>query len=197
MSRGIPPILTSGRSSARRSSATSWTNTWTYRTPNPCVLCNTFIKWEALLKRGRHAGLSPIATGHYARVREQDGRHIVSKGLDPAKDQSYVLWGVGQESLSFMFLGIGGFHKTEIRELARKSCAFEALANKSESYEICFIPDNDYRGFLKRREPEANAELAHGQLVSTSGEVLGEHDGYPFFTVGQRKGLGIATGSCT
>ena len=163
------------------------------RTPNPCVLCNTFIKWEALLKRADMLDCPLIATGHYARVREQDGRHIVSKGLDPAKDQSYVLWGVGQESLSRTMLPIGGFHKTEIRELARKS-GFEALANKSESYEICFIPDNDYRGFLKRREPEATAELAHGRLVSTSGEVLGEHDGYPFFTVGQRKGLGIATG---
>jgi tRNA-uridine 2-sulfurtransferase len=175
------------------------------RTPNPCVLCNTFIKWEALLKRADMMGCELIATGHYAQVRkvvtgeaEGDtstaaGRWVVSRGLDPAKDQSYVLWGLEQKNLARTRFPIGKFHKSEIRQMALDS-GFPELAAKSESYEICFIPDNDYRGFLKRREPEATASLAHGRFIGVGGEDLGEHDGYPFFTIGQRKGLGIATG---
>ena len=165
------------------------------RTPNPCVLCNTFIKWEALLKRADMMDCELIATGHYAQVRrlEHGGRWVVSRGVDHGKDQSYVLWGLAQENLSRTRFPIGGFRKSDIRRMALES-GFPELASKSESYEICFIPDNDYRGFLKRKEPEATARLAHGKLVSVSGEVLGEHDGYPFFTIGQRKGLGIATG---
>jgi len=164
------------------------------RTPNPCVLCNTFIKWEALLKRADMMDCELIATGHYAKVREENGRHIVSKGHDESKDQSYVLWGLEQKNLARTRFPVGGYRKTEIRELAAKS-GFERLAQKSESYEICFIPDNDYRGFLKRKMPAAFEKLAHGKLVGTDGAVLGEHDGYPFFTIGQRKGLGIATGT--
>ena len=165
------------------------------RTPNPCVLCNTFIKWEALLKRADMMDCELIATGHYAQVRqlEASGRWVVSKGLDPAKDQSYVLWGLEQQNLARTRFPIGGFKKSDIRKMAMDS-GFPELANKSESYEICFIPDNDYRGFLKRKEPVATAQLAHGTLVGVGGEVLGQHDGYPFFTIGQRKGLGIATG---
>jgi tRNA-specific 2-thiouridylase len=165
------------------------------RTPNPCVLCNTFIKWEALLKRADMMGCELIATGHYARVRQlpDEGRWVVSRGLDPGKDQSYVLWGLEQKNLARTRFPIGGFHKSDIRRMALES-GFPELASKSESYEICFIPDNDYRGFLKRREPEATAKLTHGRLVTVDGTVLGEHDGYPFFTIGQRKGLGIATG---
>ncbi len=164
------------------------------RTPNPCVLCNTFIKWEALLKRADMMDCELIATGHYAQVRQADNdRWVVSRGLDPAKDQSYVLWGLEQKNLARTRFPIGKFHKSEIRQMALDS-GFPELASKSESYEICFIPDNDYRGFLKRREPEATAVLAHGKFVGVGGEDLGEHDGYPFFTIGQRKGLGIATG---
>lgn len=171
------------------------------RTPNPCVLCNTFIKWEALLKRADMMGCELIATGHYAQVRQlgneapagSKGRWVVSRGLDPGKDQSYVLWGLEQKNLTRTRFPIGRFHKSEIRQMALDS-GFPELASKSESYEICFIPDNDYRGFLKRKEPEATAQLAHGKLMSVAGEQLGEHDGYPFFTIGQRKGLGIATG---
>ncbi|MEO8067463.1 MAG: tRNA 2-thiouridine(34) synthase MnmA [Flavobacteriales bacterium] len=176
------------------------------RTPNPCVLCNTFIKWEALLKRADMMDCPIIATGHYAKVREEaatsfprgegsgmEPRWVVSKGLDAGKDQSYVLWGLDQKNLARTRFPIGGFTKATIRQMAVDS-GFPELAKKSESYEICFIPDNDYRGFLKRKEPEATKRLAHGVLVDTEGAVLGEHDGYPFFTIGQRKGLGIATG---
>jgi tRNA-specific 2-thiouridylase len=136
-----------------------------------------------------------IATGHYAQVRqlEDNGRWVVSRGLDPGKDQSYVLWGLEQKNLARTRFPIGHFRKSEIRQMAMDS-GFPELATKSDSYEICFIPDNDYRGFLKRKEPEATAQLAHGKLVGTDGQLLGEHDGYPFFTIGQRKGLGIATG---
>jgi tRNA-specific 2-thiouridylase len=164
------------------------------RTPNPCVLCNTFIKWEALLKRADLLDCELIATGHYAQLRQHpNGRWVVSKGRDATKDQSYVLWGLEQRNLARTRFPVGGFHKSEIRRMAVES-GFPELAAKSESYEICFIPDNDYRGFLKRREPEATAKLKGGALVGVNGEVLGEHDGYPFFTIGQRKGLGIATG---
>lgn len=169
------------------------------RTPNPCVLCNTFIKWEALLKRADMMDCELIATGHYAQVRNEPGttggvgRWVVSRGVDHTKDQSYVLWGLEQKNLARTRFPIGHLRKSDIRQMALDS-GFPELASKSESYEICFIPDNDYRGFLKRREPEATAKLAHGNLVSVAGEVLGEHDGYPFFTIGQRKGLGIATG---
>ena len=164
------------------------------RTPNPCVLCNTFIKWEALLKRADMMDCELIATGHYAQVRQlENQRWVVSRGKDPAKDQSYVLWGLEQKNLARTRFPIGNFHKSEIRQMALDS-GFPELASKSESYEICFIPDNDYRGFLKRREPEATAKLAEGKFVGVGGEDLGQHDGYPFFTIGQRKGLGIATG---
>ncbi|HMN07039.1 MAG TPA: tRNA 2-thiouridine(34) synthase MnmA [Flavobacteriales bacterium] len=163
------------------------------RTPNPCVLCNTFIKWEALLKRADMLDCELIATGHYANVREENGRWIVSKGTDHDKDQSYVLWGLEQKNLARTRFPLGGFKKSEIREMAAKS-GFPNLAQKSESYEICFIPDNDYRGFLRRKDPEAFEKLAHGRFIGTDGAFLGEHDGYPFFTVGQRKGLGIVLG---
>lgn len=163
------------------------------RTPNPCVLCNTHIKWEALLKRADMLDCEFIATGHYAQVREENGRHVVSKGLDANKDQSYVLWGLTQESLSRSKFPLGGFHKTDIRQMALDHGLIE-IANKPESYEICFIPDNDYRGFLKRRVPGLQDEVKGGTFTDVQGNVLGTHEGYPFFTVGQRKGLGIALG---
>ncbi|NVO04029.1 MAG: tRNA 2-thiouridine(34) synthase MnmA, partial [Bacteroidetes bacterium] len=123
------------------------------RTPNPCVLCNTHIKWEALLKRADSLGCEFIATGHYAQVREENGRFVVSKGLDENKDQSYVLWGLTQSSLSRTLFPLGKFHKDEIKKMAADLGYFE-LAEKKESYEICFIPDDDYRSFLKYKLPE-------------------------------------------
>jgi tRNA-specific 2-thiouridylase len=163
------------------------------RTPNPCVLCNTHIKWDALLRRADRLDCESIATGHYANIRALDGRQVISKGVDTAKDQSYVLWGISQESLARTKLPLGHLRKTEIREMASER-GFVELVNKSESYEICFVPDNDYRGFLKRRIPTLEAEVAGGNFISTDGKVLGKHEGYPFYTIGQRKGLGIALG---
>jgi tRNA-specific 2-thiouridylase len=163
------------------------------RTPNPCVLCNTHIKWSSLLKRADALDCEFIATGHYAVIKEHDGRKYVSKGKDDRKDQSYVLWGLSQECLDRSRFPIGGFTKPEVRQMA-KDFGYEELSKKAESYEICFVPDNDYRGFLKRRVPDLEAKVAGGAFVDTSGKVLGEHQGYPFYTIGQRKGLGIAMG---
>ena len=163
------------------------------RTPNPCVMCNTHIKWDALLKRADKLGCDYIATGHYANIREENGRYVVSKGVDELKDQSYVLWGVSQESLSRTKLPLGNLTKQQIREMAKERGFYE-LANKSESYEICFVPDNDYRGFLKRRIDGLEEQVKGGNFVSEDGTILGQHDGYPFYTIGQRRGLGIALG---
>ena len=163
------------------------------RTPNPCVLCNTHIKWDALLRRADRLDCEYIATGHYAHVREESNRFVVSKGIDTWKDQSYVLWGVSQESLRRTKLPLGHLRKTEIRQMAQER-GFIDLVNKSESYEICFVPDNDYRGFLKRRLPELESQVAGGNYILQDGTVVGKHEGYPFYTIGQRKGLGIALG---
>jgi len=163
------------------------------RTPNPCVLCNTHIKWDALLKRADQLDCENIATGHYANIRKEDGRYIISKGIDENKDQSYALWGVSQKSLSRTVFPLGNLKKSEIREMALKR-GFKELVNKSESYEICFIPDNDYRGFLKRRVNGLSEKLKGGEFVLEDGTVVGNHEGYPFYTIGQRKGLGIALG---
>ena len=163
------------------------------RTPNPCVLCNTHIKWDSLLRRADKLGCDFIATGHYANVREENGRYVISKGLDENKDQSYALWGISQESLARTIFPLGHLHKSEIRAFATER-GFHELVQKPESYEICFIPDNDYRGFLKRRVPELAEKVAGGEFVMEDGRVVGKHEGYPFYTVGQRKGLGIALG---
>ncbi|HRN79617.1 MAG TPA: tRNA 2-thiouridine(34) synthase MnmA [Ferruginibacter sp.] len=164
------------------------------RTPNPCVMCNTHIKWRALLKRADALGCDYIATGHYAQVLQHDnGRFFIRKGLDESKDQSYALWGLQQDLLKRTLLPLGTYRKTAIRQLAH-DYGYPELAKKSESYEICFVPDNDYRGFLKRRVPTLEKEVNGGHFVDTNGKVLGIHKGYPFYTVGQRKGLDIALG---
>ena len=164
------------------------------RTPNPCVLCNTHIKWSALIKRADAMDCEFIATGHYAQLAQTDaGRWHVQRSADSNKDQSYVLWGLNQECMARSRFPLGHMTKPEVRQLAA-DYGYEELSKKAESYEICFVPDNDYRGFLKRRLPELEAQVAGGQFVNTKGDVLGTHDGYPFYTIGQRKGLGLAFG---
>jgi tRNA-specific 2-thiouridylase len=163
------------------------------RTPNPCVLCNTHIKWAALLKRANALDCEFIATGHYVKVREENSRYVISKAKDHTKDQSYVLWGLGQESLSRSLYPLGDYLKTDVRQLAF-DMGYKELAKKAESYEICFVPDNDYRGFLKRRIPSLETSLADGNFVSADGKVIGKHKGYPFYTIGQRKGLDVTFG---
>ncbi len=163
------------------------------RTPNPCVLCNTHIKWDALLRRADKLGCDFIATGHYANLRLENNRYVISKGIDENKDQSYALWGISQESLSRTIFPLGNLRKTRIREMAAEM-GFMELVTKSESYEICFVPDNDYRGFLKRRLPNLEDDVRGGEYVLEDGTVVGKHEGYPFYTIGQRKGLGVALG---
>lgn len=164
------------------------------RTPNPCVLCNTHIKWRALLKRADALGCEFIATGHYAKIRQhENGRFVISKAVDHTKDQSYVLWGLQQDLLRRTLLPLGGYHKTDIRQMAI-NYGYPELAKKSESYEICFVPDNDYRGFLKRRVEGLEDRVNGGNFIDKEGNILGKHKGYPFYTIGQRKGLDIALG---
>jgi len=164
------------------------------RTPNPCVMCNTHIKWRALLKRADALGCEYIATGHYGKIqRHENGRYFVSRALDDTKDQSYVLWGLQQDLLSRTLLPLAPYRKTEIRQMAL-DYGYPELAKKSESYEICFVPDNDYRGFLKKKVDGLEERVNGGLFVDKHGSILGSHKGYPFYTIGQRKGLDIALG---
>jgi tRNA-specific 2-thiouridylase len=163
------------------------------RTPNPCVLCNTHIKWKSLLRRADMLDCQFIATGHYGIINELEGRKYVSRAKDQQKDQSYVLWGLSQECLQRTRMPLGVFTKPEVRAMAAER-GWDELSKKAESFEICFVPDNDYRGFLRRRIDGLDEQVAGGLFVDASGKVLGKHEGYPFYTVGQRKGLGIALG---
>jgi tRNA-specific 2-thiouridylase len=165
------------------------------RTPNPCVLCNTHIKWAALLRRADDLGCAFIATGHYARVRRDDalGRYVLARGRDQNKDQSYALWGLPQEHLARSIFPLGDYTKPDIRRMAA-DFGLMRVANKPDSYEICFIPDNDYRRFLKDRVHGLEADVQGGVFVLKDGTVVGEHAGYPFYTIGQRHGLGLALG---
>jgi len=164
------------------------------RTPNPCVVCNRKIKWELLIRKAVALGAEKIATGHYARVHrnEASGRYVLSRGRDPHKDQSYALWGLTQESLARTVFPLWDMTKAEVREAAMRLAL--PTARKAESFEICFIPDNNYERFLKERLPGLAAEVEGGELVFGD-RVIGTHRGYPFYTVGQRRNLGTAVGS--
>ncbi len=164
------------------------------RTPNPCVMCNTHIKWRALMKRADALDCEFIATGHYGNIRQfNNGRYVISRGIDETKDQSYVLWGLQQDLLQRTLLPLGNYRKTEIRQMAL-DFGYPELAKKAESYEICFVPDNDYRGFLKNKVAGLEEKVSGGNFLDKNGKVLGQHKGYPFYTIGQRKGLNIAFG---
>lgn len=169
------------------------------RTPNPCVMCNNWLKFGRLWDFAKQVGGTKIASGHYARVggtgqelgiRGQESGSTLLRGQDRAKDQSYVLFGIDRELLPNVLFPVGDLTKAEIRELAQQ--AGLRVANKPDSQEICFIPDNDYAGFLRRYRGEADTS---GELVDTAGNVVGTHGGYEKFTIGQRKGLGVTFGS--
>ena len=158
------------------------------RTPHPCIACNDKIKFNFLSHRAQALGASYVATGHYARI-ERDGQQGFSlrKGLDEAKDQSYVLYGMGQDELAHTLMPVGAHSKDDIRGMAQDA-GFPNAA-KPDSQDICFIPFGDYKAFLKER-----IEATPGEIVDTEGTVLGRHEGIEMFTVGQRRGLGLATG---
>lgn len=158
------------------------------RTPNPCVRCNSNTKIPDLLRRGRAMGAAYIATGHYARIRRENGRTELLRGTDDRKDQSYFLWGVPAAVLDRMLFPVGELTKPEVRDRARHLGL--TTAEKPESQEICFVPTDDYTDFLKDRLGDEHPALQPGKLVRRSGEEVGEHDGYARYTVGQRKGLG-------
>jgi len=158
-------------------------------TPNPCVRCNRTIKWEQMLHKADALGAEHIATGHYASIEHDpsSGRRWIRRSPDASKDQSYMLWSVRQEHLARTLFPLAGFTKEQSRsEGARLQLGIE---KKGESYEICFIPDNDYRRFLR---DNADPEALRGGSIVRDGEVIGRHEGFPFYTIGQRKGLGVS-----
>ncbi len=162
------------------------------RTPNPCVACNTWLKFDLLLERALGLEADFVATGHYASVVRDvaTGRYTVRRGIDRRKDQSYFLFELRQEQLARMLLPLGGFRKEEVRQLAQRFGL--PVAQKAESQEICFIQDNDYQRFIREQAPAG--AFAEGPIVDGQGQVVGRHKGLPFYTVGQRKGLGLAAG---
>jgi len=167
------------------------------RTPIPCAQCNTAVKFDQLLMVAQQIGADALATGHYARVEfdEPRGRWLLKRPADFAKDQTYFLFGLTQEQLSRTLFPLGEMTKPEVRELARQHGL--GLAEKPDSQEICFVPGGDYKNFLDAYLAEQGSSLPEtaGELVTTDGQVIGEHSGIHNFTVGQRKGLGVATGS--
>lgn len=163
------------------------------RTPNPCIHCNSKVKWGRVWEKVRSIGMDFIATGHYAKVETStDGEPALRQGNDRSKDQSYFLWEIPREILARTILPLGGMRKTDVREIARKKGL--PVAEKVESQEVCFVPRDDYRSWLKSRHPELQEGSLSGEMIDETGKVVGVHDGYPFFTVGQRKGLGLGGG---
>ena len=158
-------------------------------TPNPCIRCNRDLKFGRLLDYADSIGAERVATGHYARVGERDGRPTLRRGVDGRKDQSYVLFPLTRSQLSRCVFPVGGLTKPQVRDVARKLDL--RIADKPESQEICFVPDNDHRTLLKERLGD---RVRPGEFVSPEGEVVGTHAGHQLFTIGQRKGLGVALG---
>lgn len=159
------------------------------RTPNPCVMCNKKIKFAALLKKAKELGCDYIASGHYAKIEKVEDRYLLKKGIDENKDQTYMLYVLNQEQLSRTIFPLSEFTKTEIRKKA-KELGF-SIHNKAESQEICFVPDDDYVRFLDTNYPEISKE---GAILDSEGNQVGRHNGISNYTIGQRRGLGIALG---
>jgi tRNA-specific 2-thiouridylase len=159
------------------------------RTPNPCVVCNNWLKFGKLWSYGKQLQADFIATGHYARIVTQDGQTELLRAADPDKDQSYVLFGLKRSLLPRLLFPIGGYRKEAVRALARQ--AGLGVADKPDSVEICFVPGGDHAEFIRQRRPN---RATAGHFVDGAGQVLAEHDGYERFTIGQRKGLGYAAG---
>lgn len=160
------------------------------RTPNPCIACNRYVKWESLLIRSLSIGADFIATGHYAKIKKlQNGRYAISNSVTSAKDQTYALYSLTQEQLAHTLMPVGAYSKEEIREIARK--LYLPIANKPDSQEICFIPDHDYARFI---EENSEKKIEAGNFVDSRGNILGRHRGITHYTIGQRKGLNLSFG---
>jgi len=159
------------------------------RTPNPCVICNRFVKFEGLLLKADELGIEYISTGHYASVEKKDGRHLLKRGIDEKKDQSYFLYNLTQKQLSRSIFPLGQYTKTQVRAIAQK--AKLPVPHKSESQEICFIKDNNYKKFINEHKTQ---NMPKGEFVDSKGNVLGYHSGITNYTIGQRRKLGVSTG---
>lgn len=161
------------------------------RTPNPCIACNRYIKFDGLLRKALGLEMDYLATGHYARpgYDADRSRYVLRRGLDQAKDQTYVLYGLTQPQLARILMPLGDYHKDEVRRMAAQYSL--VVAEKAESQEICFIPDDHYQGFIAGR---TRTEIKAGPFKDLVGNVIGQHRGIPFYTIGQRRGLGLATG---
>ncbi len=162
------------------------------RTPNPCVMCNRHIKWGTFLAKSRSLGARFIATGHYARIvpDPQTGQFALHKSSNLRKDQSYALWGIRRDALPMTLFPVGDMTKDQVRTHAARLGL--RTAKKAESQEICFVVDNDYNRFLKEKVAAIQTSLADGSIVTRDGREVGHHDGYPFYTIGQRRGVGVA-----
>ena len=160
------------------------------RTPNPCVMCNSHIKWGKLMQAAEQYGCDYIATGHYAQIAEHRGHMYLKTAVDTHKDQTYFLWMLTEENIRRTIFPLGGLTKAQVRQIAFDH-GFEALSKKEESQDICFIPNNDYRSFLAQH----GVSVPQGEYVDAQGKILGMHQGYCHYTIGQRKGLGIALGA--
>ena len=164
-------------------------------TPNPCIVCNKTVKWGSLLKYVDGLGCDYLATGHYARIFTFTGnnRHFLSRPKDLTKDQTYFLWALGQDDLRRTIFPLGEYLKSEVKEMAT-DLGFDAFENKGESFDICFVGDASYKDFMLAKYPHLK-DLDGGDIVLSDGTVVGKHTGYPFYTIGQRKGLGISLGN--
>lgn len=162
------------------------------RTPNPCVMCNPLFKFRVLTEWADHLDCAYIATGHYVQTVCENNHYYIVTGDDPQKDQSYFLWGLGQEVLSRCVFPLGGWKKSDVRRYLIDK-GFALKAKEGESMEVCFI-EGDYRDFLREHCPEIEDKVGQGKFVDSAGRTLGTHQGYPYYTIGQRKGLGIALG---
>jgi tRNA-specific 2-thiouridylase len=160
------------------------------RTPNPCVRCNSFVKWDAFIEQADKLGAKYIATGHYANIDQDNGSVYLKKSADPMKDQTYFLWGIPPHTLSRTLFPLGGYTKKQVRAIALENQL--ETANTPESMEICFVADNNYKRFLKDYVPDQIDAVGTGTIIDEFGETVGSHDGYTHYTIGQRKGLGLS-----
>ena len=160
------------------------------RTPNPCVRCNSYVKWDAFIEQANQLGADFIATGHYAQIGSYNNKPAIQQGVDSLKDQAYVLWGIPKDSIERTLFPLGEFTKTQVREIAKKYDL--ETADKPESMEICFVADNNYNRFLNKYIPDKMDSIKEGDILDDKNNVVGQHKGYTNYTVGQRKGIGLS-----
>ena len=160
------------------------------KTPNPCVKCNSMIKWDALMKFASEIGIDYIATGHYARIEEDNGTFFLKKAIDKSKDQSYMLWDIKREQLEKTLFPIGDLTKQEVRDYAKKHKL--ETASRPESQDLCFVLGDDYNQFLYEIMPDKMKKIKNGHIKDENGEIVGEHEGFTKYTIGQRRGLGLS-----